>query len=124
MSQRNVELARRGYEAVIRGEFESIRDLLAPDVKWHGGDPSWGCQNRAQVIEFMRRPARGIAGLIEIVDAGEQVVVIMRSRRAGGEPGHLIANLTAFRDGKVVEMVHFDDPERALAAAGVATPDS
>ena len=31
----------------------------------------------------------------------------------------LHANLTTFRDGRVVEMVHHDDPADALAAAGV-----
>jgi len=30
-----------------------------------------------------------------------------------------VANLTTFRDGKVIEMVHYPDLEDALAAAGV-----
>jgi hypothetical protein len=33
--------------------------------------------------------------------------------------GSLRANLTTFRDGKAVEMVHYVNPEDALAAAGV-----
>lgn len=119
-----MELARRGYEAAMRGELEVIADLLAPDVRWHGGDPSFAgsCHDREDVLAVLRR-ARGkrIGELIDVVDAGEKVVVIMRP--AAGEeddrPGRLVANLTTFRDGKVVEMVHYPDPEDALAAAGV-----
>lgn len=31
----------------------------------------------------------------------------------------LSANLTTFRDGKAIEMVHYPNPDDALAAAGV-----
>jgi ketosteroid isomerase-like protein len=124
MSQRNVELARRGFEAIMRGEFESVSELLAPDVRWHGGNPADGCQDRAQSLAWMQRPERRAGDLVEIVDAGERVVVIIRPRGPDGEPGEPVANLTTFRDGKVVEMVHYEDPAQALAAAGVEpTPD-
>jgi ketosteroid isomerase-like protein len=36
-------------------------------------------------------------------------------------PAAVAANVTTFRDGKVVEMVHFPDPRDALAEAGVKT---
>jgi len=41
-------------------------------------------------------------------------------RRTGddGRP-ELIANLTTFRDGKAIEMVHYPDPDDARRAAGV-----
>lgn len=124
MSQANVELARRGYEAALRGELEAISDLLAPDVRWHGGDPSapGACAGRDQALRFMRRTVEGgsIGELIEVVDAGEQVVVVLQPAlsETGEGPGP-VANLTTFRDGKVVEMVHYPDPAAALAAAGV-----
>jgi ketosteroid isomerase-like protein len=122
MTETNVELARRGYEAIMSGDLDAIRDLLDPDVKWHGGDPSDGCQNRKQALEWMRnaRTRRGSppAELIEMVDAGDKIVVIMRRTGEDGEPER-VANLTTFRDGKVVEMVHYPNPDDALAAAGV-----
>lgn len=123
MSESNVELARRGFEAAAHGELEVISGMLDPDVKWHGGDPdaAGACHNRDQALEFMRR-ARGRGGVGELVDmipAGDKVVVIMRPM-ADGEPGELSAISTTFRDGKVVEMVHYPDPDDALAAAGVA----
>jgi ketosteroid isomerase-like protein len=122
MTESNVELARRGWEAALRGDLDTVRDMLDPDVKWHGGDPSavGSCQNRDQALQFMRL-ARGRnprAELVDFVDAGEKVVVITRGR-AGDGPAEQVANLTTFRDGKAVEMVHYPNVEDALAAAGL-----
>jgi ketosteroid isomerase-like protein len=44
----------------------------------------------------------------------------MRRGPADDGSAPTVANLTTFRDGKVVEMVHFPDPKDALAAAGVS----
>lgn len=123
MTETNGELARRGYEAALRGDLDAIRELLDTDVKWHGGDPSapGACHNREQALGFMRkaRSRRGVGELIDVVDAGEKVVVIMRPPPEAGEQAALSANLSTFRHGKVIEMVHYDNPEDALAAAGV-----
>jgi ketosteroid isomerase-like protein len=124
MAVSNVERARRGYEAVARGDFAAVREFLDPDVKWHAGDPTaFGtCQNRTQALEFMRaaQVRRGVGELVEVVDAGDKVVVIMRPAAAEGEPPELTANVTTFRDGKAIEIVHYPDPRNALAAAGVS----
>jgi ketosteroid isomerase-like protein len=121
MSEANVELARRGYEAALRGDLDSIREFLHAEVKWHGGDSSapGACQNRDQALAFMRqaRARRGVGELVDVIDAGEKVVVIMRPPAEDGEQAELSANLTTFREGKVVEMVHYANPEDALAAA-------
>jgi ketosteroid isomerase-like protein len=120
MSEELVELARRGYEAVRSGDFDTVREFLDPNVKWHGGDPASGCQNRKQALQWMRgaREHGPIGELVELIDAGDKVVVIMRRTGEDGEP-ELIANLTTFRDGKAIEMVHYPDPGDARAAAGV-----
>jgi hypothetical protein len=79
-------------------------------VKWHGGDPSapGACANREQALEFMRRAKgrRDIGELVDVIDAGERVVVVMRRASQENEDGELTANLTVFRDGRAVEMVH------------------
>src|SRR5436190_71432 len=56
MSSANVELARRGFDAAARGDYEVVRELLDPEVKWHGGDPTapGSCHNREQALAFMR----------------------------------------------------------------------
>ena len=50
MTQSNIELARRGYEAVLGGDLDTIAELLDPEVRWHGGDPNaaGACHNRQQ----------------------------------------------------------------------------
>jgi ketosteroid isomerase-like protein len=122
MAETNAERARRGWEAAQRGDLEAIEELLDPDVKWHGGDPTapGACQNREQTIEFMRRASdrRALPELVDVVDAGDKVVVIM-ARRAAEGGSELVANLTTFRDGKAIEMVHYANANDALAAAGV-----
>lgn len=122
MTESNVEKARRGYEAVMRGDLDAIGEILDPDVKWHGGNPSEGCQNRTQTLAFMRKNWMRRGGppgeLVELIDAGDKVVVIMRRISEGEEP-ELVANLTTFRDGKVIEMIHYPNPDDARAAAGV-----
>lgn len=119
----NLDRARRGYEAALSGNLDAVREFLHPDVKWHGGNPSapGACHNREEALEFMRRARSGrrIGELVDLVDAGDKVVVIMRPRSEGGEPAALSANLTTFHEGKAIEMVHYPRPEDALAAAGV-----
>lgn len=126
MTETNVELARRGYEAALRGDLDAVRGFLDPSVKWHGGDPSvpGACHYREEAIEFMRqaRSQRQVGELVDVIDAGEKVVVIMRPPSEDGEPAALSANLTTFRHGQAIEMVHYPNPEDALAAAGVSTP--
>ncbi len=121
MADSNADRARRGFDAALRGDFDLIADLLDPDVKWHGGDPTaeGSCRNRDQALEFMRiglarRPA---PELLDVVDAGDKVVVILRPPSSSAEPAAPVANLTTFRDGKVVEMVHYPNPDDAIAAA-------
>src|ERR1700722_11134295 len=105
MCESNVDLARRGFEAVTHGDMDVLGEMLDPDVKWHGseGETSDSCHNSGEVLSFIARAIqRGLVGeLIEVIDAGEQVVVVMRP------PGQtkLGANLTTFRQGKVIRMV-------------------
>lgn len=123
MSAENVELVRRGYAAAAAGDLSVIRELLDPDVKWHGGDPSSGCQNRQQALRFMQRPeALAIGRLLNVIDAGDRVVVVLEPRDAGGATLPPRANVTTVRDGRVVEMVAYETPEAACAAAGVPAP--
>jgi len=114
----NVEVARRGYKAAVEGDLETLTKFLDPEVQWHGGDPNadGACRNRDQALAVMARAHQQgpIGELVDVIEAGAQVVVVMRPRGAGGA---LRANLTTFRDGRAVEMVAFDSPEAALAAA-------
>lgn len=124
MSESNEELARRGWEAATRGDFDQIAGLLDPDVKWHAGDPdaAFACRNRNQALQWMQRAAerRPLPELVDVRAAGDQVVLLLRPDGPGGEEESLTANVTTFRDGKVVEMVHYDRAADALASVGLS----
>ncbi len=123
MSAANIELARRGFEAALGGDLGAVGELLDSEVKWHGGDLSapGACHNREQALEFMRQTrSRGRVGeLLDVVDAGDKVVVIMRAPSHEGEQAAPSANLATFRDGKIIEIVQYPNPEDALVASGV-----
>jgi ketosteroid isomerase-like protein len=126
MSATNLDIARRGYEAVARGDVEALRELLDPAVRWHGGDPdgAGGCQGADEVIAFIRQAQlRGpLPELVDVIAAGAQVVVVLRPAAEPGEEPVLRANLTTVRDGRVVEMVAHESPQDALAAARDRAP--
>ncbi len=122
-----VEIVRAGYAAIARGDLDAVSEFLAPDVRWHGGVPADGCQNRAQAIAWIAgRDARGAGPLPEIVDVvqhGARVVVVLRPHPSEEDPHpRLTASLITFRDGWAVEMVHHDDADAALAALGGPVP--
>jgi ketosteroid isomerase-like protein len=127
VTETNAQLVRRGYQAALRGDLEAIREILHPDVRWHGGDPDaqGACRNRDEALEYMQnaRRRRPVGELVDVIPAGEKVVVIMRPAGRRGGRARSFANLTTLRDGKVIEMVHYHDADDALAAAGVANPD-
>src|SRR4051812_33921159 len=122
VAESNVDLARRGFAAALGGELVLLSELLDPEVKWHGGDPTaaGACRDRDQALRFMRQSEVIRGGRFELVDvvaAGDKVVVIMRPPPAGDEPAAPVANLATFHAGKVVEIVHYPNAHDALAAA-------
>src|SRR5579875_3775693 len=117
------EIARRGFKAAARGDYDALAAILDPEVRWHGGDPDaeGACLGRGQALAWMRgREARGAGPfpeLVEVLESGERVAVIMRHAPTPDDPqARLVANLATFRDGLVVEMVHYFDAEDARAA--------
>jgi ketosteroid isomerase-like protein len=122
----NADIAREGFAAIARGDVDAISAFLDPDVKWHGGNPADGCQNRGQALAWIRgRGTRGagpLPALVDVVESGDRVVVIMQPHPNAEDPEPArTANLATFRDGKVVEMVHYEDAAAALAALGAAS---
>ena len=133
MSEENVEIVRRAYAALTRGDGDTLRDLAAPEL----------------VADFSRRlvepvVVRGreeaIASYLsetreawddwpvwepqELIDAGDKVVAFIRSSARGKGSGVEVEahvwNLWTFRDGTPVEWKYFgDDKAAALEAAGL-----
>ncbi|MFL5864512.1 MAG: nuclear transport factor 2 family protein [Solirubrobacteraceae bacterium] len=129
MSEQNVELARRGYEALMRGDLDAVAELFAPDLSWHWWQHGpWDCHSREEAMSVIRERLgqRAIGELVEIIDVDEErIVVVMRrnpdSERSYAEEGvpeghDESANLVAIRDGKVVSMQDYKTKADALAA--------
>ena len=134
MSEENIELVRRAYAALTRGDTDTLQDLAAPEF----------------VVDFSRRLVdpfvlRGrdeaLAGFLsqshepwddwpawepqELLDADDKVVALFRfSARGEGSGAEVEAhvwNLWTFRDAQPVEFEYFgDDRAAALEAAGLS----
>ena len=128
-----MEIVRRAYAALTRGDGDTLHDLAAPDL----------------VADFSRRlvepvVVRGrdeaIASYLsearkawddwpawepqELIDADDKVVAFIRTSARGKGSGVEVEahvwNLWTFRDGKPVEWKYFgDDRAAALEAAGL-----
>ncbi|HEY2772013.1 MAG TPA: nuclear transport factor 2 family protein [Solirubrobacteraceae bacterium] len=123
MAESNAALAHRGFTAALNGDVDTVAEMLDPEVRWHGGDPNarGACRNRDDALRVIRAAvaAGRIGELVEVHDAGDQVVVLLRPASGG-----LVANLTTFRNGRAVEMVHYPNPDDALRAAGLQARES
>ena len=131
MSQENVDLVRRAYDAVLRSDWNSISELIDPDFEFRGtvGGLEEG------------RSARGVQQFIEIfekedldaweerrfepedfIDAGDCVVVLQREFRRGRGSGVELETETAVvfevRGGRVVRIQGYMDRDVALQAVG------
>jgi ketosteroid isomerase-like protein len=135
MSQENVELARRVFEAFNRTYAEGTPDLyefLDPKVEWvpvsallmrtsyHGPDEvrQWIEEMKRDWTIFEVRPER-------FLDLGGDRVLTIGSWRAQGRKGGVPLDfpqaswLTQWREGKVVLLQTFTDRNEALEAAGL-----
>ncbi len=133
MSQENVEIVRRGFEAFRRGDWDQVAQLYDPDVELHGtvgglGEGSvWrGLQQISQ--EFQREDAEAWderrLELERFIDAGDRVVVLLHEFRRGRDSGVELETDTAVvvevRDGRIVRMQGYMDRAAALEAAGLS----
>src|SRR5262245_27767423 len=131
MSQENVEVVRRFYDAWAREEFPGPRELMDPEIEY---------VNPPEAIEpGVRRGRAAFSKAVELVydgweaweaeperfsATGDQVVVVVRYRAVGRGSGVEIEGresaLWTLRDGKVLRYAWFSGPTEALEAAGLA----
>ncbi len=131
MSESNVEIARRAYDAFAAGDVEAAFRECAPDLEWIPPDrnPTAGKyrgvdQALAEIQAFMEPFAEYSYSAQEFTAVGDKVVVRGRHRARGTESGIVVeepeTHVVTFRQGKVVRVEMFRDEEEALRAAGVA----
>ena len=127
MSQGDVELLQRGWEAFGRGDVDAAVDVLGPDVRWYAaGEPDGegACHSREDAAAFLRRALTDgmTAQLLDVRDAGDRLVAIIHTHappewQRSPEPH---GELVTVRAGKVTEMVIYPTVEAAMVAAGLA----
>ena len=125
----HVQLVRETWKAWSSGDLETIEAVLCPDARWRAvEDGPWNCDNRAQILEVIRRNRErrgGPAGKIEdIMDLGQRLVVAFRPDDPdpdgwplGGGVRYTVLTLAGDR---VIEMKGCRDRESALAYASQA----
>jgi ketosteroid isomerase-like protein len=134
VSQENVEIVRRIYDAVAQRDAATPFAYYAEDIVWDVSN-----SRRATLMHSVYHGHEGVrqswrAGLSafgeidfevkELIDAGDQVLAVIRERavgRASGVPVETthLAVLT-LSGGKVIQVQMFDDPQQAREAAGLA----
>jgi ketosteroid isomerase-like protein len=131
MSEENVEVVRRVYEAAAHRDAPTVLEHYDPEVEldatrlgvtdsdvYHGHD---GLQSLFR--EFAETFDEIEYSYEELIDAGDQVISIVtrhaRGRTSGVEVERPFALLWTLRDGKVVRVVWYLTREDALEAAGL-----
>jgi ketosteroid isomerase-like protein len=121
MDMELLERARAALANWQHGDLAALEPLLDPEVEllwWEPGD--WDCHGREAVLALLRERTRRGAGRaeIELIEAGDDVLVVSRKRtvRDGPQAGTRPATVVTFRDGKVVSMRQFRSREEALAS--------
>ena len=75
MSTDNTTLIRDGFEAFLRGDFDALRSLLAPDAQWLYWEPIPGdCHDPEKIIATLReRHDEGVVSGVETIVDGFHV---------------------------------------------------
>ena len=130
MSQENVEIVRRIYEAQRSGDFAAAFALIDPEVECHVAfRPDkrlfHGHDGVAEATRTWIGAWEGFQSLIEeMIDAGDHVICVeQQSGRGKGSGVPLEQQIFAVfkvRDGKAVRMAWFFERSEALEAAGLS----
>jgi uncharacterized protein len=131
MSQENIEVVRRFYEAWARDELPGPLELMDPEVEYvnpaeavepgtRRGVPAFAqaVKKLLQSWEFWRTEIE------EVTTAGDQVAVVLRYRTRGRGSGIEVEGresaLWTLRGGRVVRYEWFKEPGKALEAVGLS----
>ena len=130
MSQENVEIVRRMYDALNREDSDAVFRNTHPDfeVTFKEG-PRAGTHRGREVLQEVADDLRAgfdywIAEPMDFFESDDQVVVVVnnRLRPKGGTAGEFAyrnASVFTIRNGAVLSMVGYPTPEEALEAAGL-----
>jgi ketosteroid isomerase-like protein len=119
-------IAQQVVAALAAADLSAFSDLLDPRVRWGApDDPSPPCQSRSQVLAWYQRgrDAGVRATVCETVAAGDRILVGLRvaGPQSAPEPGGEANRwqVLTVRDGRIVDIVGFDERRDAAARAGL-----
>ena len=133
MSEENVEIVRRGWEAWSRGDVDALAALWDPEIVWKTEHfhnwPESGYRGTEGIRQFLDEWL-AVWGdyeisVHEVVAAPDgRVVSFFRHTGKGqqsGVPMELeMAQIATLRDGKMIELDNYDHPAEAREAAGLS----
>jgi ketosteroid isomerase-like protein len=131
MSQENMELARKGYAAIARRDFDAVLELMDPNIESHNPPevPEAGIHRGHEAV---RRDWEQIFELfddfsIEVeryIDAEDELVVFLiyrgRARGSSADIEAKMAHVWTIRDGKAIRLRQYLDRGDALEAVGLS----
>ncbi|HEV2924814.1 MAG TPA: nuclear transport factor 2 family protein [Solirubrobacteraceae bacterium] len=131
MSEENVEIIKRGYEALARGDMAAVFDGYDPDVEhWDRADDPGATVRRGRdaVVTAFAELSESYSEIQiepkEFIDAGDLVVVPVRVTVRGRTSGAVVEGDQVFvyrlRAGKVTEIREYRDTTEAFKAVGLA----
>jgi ketosteroid isomerase-like protein len=130
MSQENVEVMRRHYEAGRHGDWEAVLRDIDPDVEFvelpaFGTKTYHGHQGLIDALTWWPSQWDEFeTELLQVVDVDDEHVVSLirnhgRGKASGVEVVEEVAFLSTFRNGKVTRVEMFRNVAEALEAAGL-----
>ena len=129
MASENVELARRGLEAINRGDLDAVMELVDAEVKAYiptemANEGTYrGSAEFRQMVEAWLEPWEEYrVEPHEFVERGDQIVVPLKQSARGRGSGVEVEMEAAFvlsaRGGRLVAWRLYADPAEALASVG------
>ena len=133
MSEENVELTRRSWEAWQRGDVDAMFELWDRDIVWdmthfHDGLESTyegheGVRNfLSEWLEVWDDYEMGVDETLATPDGRVISLAWQRGkgRQSGLEMHNEWAQIATFRDGKITRIDNYDDRDAAFEAAGLS----
>ena len=124
MAAGNEELVRSSFDAFLRGDWDTLAQVMDPHVEWLWYEPGdRDCHGRREVLAtlFERRREGVVTGLNAVVAVDERVFVEVTGPRLEEWelPGGQACMVVTVREGRIVRMQDYRDRAAALAGAGL-----
>jgi hypothetical protein len=130
MSQENVEIVRRAYDAYGRDGLDGLMRYLHPEIEWTTTGPfreSATYRGHEEVRRYLGARLDVFEDVPvepqELIDAGARVVVVARMSGRGKQSGapveRTLASVGSLRDGMLVRIRNYPTKAEALEAVGL-----